>query len=569
MKLTYRQRMFLYFAVLFTCFTMGIIVFERSRETTFKTEALEDKLDVYAELIQNSLTDDVSSYKENLSLMSSVVSNLRISVIDLQGNVLYDNTVDSYSTMENHLNREEIKIAQLKGNGSYIRKSETNNQPYLYYAKKFIDRYIRVALPHTVQLRHFLQADNMFLYFLLVLFVVFLFVIHKITAQFGASINKLRNFALQSHEVSPTSIQFTEDELGEIGRKIIENYRLLEENRKNIFLERQKLLQHIQISEEGICFISSLNEIEFYNGLFIQYINQITDNPVSNPNVILLDDVFVDLHKFIISREVNYFESKIEKHGKVFSLKATIFDDNSFEVILTDITQQEKMQQLKQEMTGNIAHELRTPITSIRAYLETVLDQNIPEDRKQYFTLQAYNQTITLSELIKDMSLIAEIEEAPNTFELEEINFVELLEKLKDEVHEGLIKKNIKISWSIPDNLTIKGNSGLINAIFRNLIENVVRHAGENIEINISAFNEDNEYHYFSFYDTGVGIGDEKHLQRLFERFYRVHEGRARDTGGSGLGLSIVKNAVLFHKGRISAKNRKEGGLEFIFQLHK
>lgn len=561
--------MFLYFAVLFTCFTMGIIVFERSRETTFKTEALEDKLDVYAELIQNSLTNDVSSYKEKLSLISSVVSNLRISVIDLQGNVLYDNTVDSYSTMENHLNREEIKIAQLKGNGSYIRKSETNNQPYLYYAKKFINRYIRVALPHTIQLQHFLQADNMFLYFLLVLFVVSLFVIHKITAQFGASINKLRNFALQSHEVSPTSIQFTEDELGEIGRKIIENYRLLEENRKNIFLERQKLLQHIQISEEGICFISSLNEIEFHNGLFIQYVNQLTDKPVSNPNVILLDDVFGDLHKFIISREVNYFESKIEKHGKVFSLKATIFDDNSFEVILTDITQQEKMQQLKQEMTGNIAHELRTPITSIRAYLETVLDQNIPEDRKQYFTLQAYNQTITLSELIKDMSLIAEIEEAPNTFELEEINFVELLEKLKDEVHEGLIKKNIKISWSIPDNLTIKGNSGLINAIFRNLIENVVRHAGENVEINISTFNEDNEYHYFSFYDTGVGIGDEKHLQRLFERFYRVHEGRARDTGGSGLGLSIVKNAVLFHKGRISAKNRKEGGLEFIFQLHK
>ena len=561
--------MFLYFAVLFTCFTMGIIVFERSRETTFKTEALEDKLDVYAELIQNSLTDDVSSYKENLSLISSVVSNLRISVIDLQGNVLYDNTVDSYSTMGNHLNREEIKIAQLKGNGSYIRKSETNNQPYLYYAKKFINRYIRVALPHTIQLQHFLQADNMFLYFLLVLFVVSLFVIHKITAQFGASINKLRDFALQSPEASPTSIQFAEDELGEIGKKITENYRLLKENRKNIFLERQKLLQHIQISEEGICFISSLNEIEFYNGLFIQYINQITDNPVSNPNVILFDDVFGDLHKFIISRDVNYFESKIEKHGKVFSLKATIFDDNSFEVILTDITQQEKMQQLKQEMTGNIAHELRTPITSIRAYLETVLDQNIPEDKKQYFTLQAYNQTITLSELIKDMSLIAKIEEAPNTFELEEINFVELLEKLKDEVHEGLIKKNIKISWSIPDNLTIKGNSGLINAIFRNLIENVVRHAGENVEINISTFNEDNEYHYFSFYDTGVGIGNEKHLQRLFERFYRVHEGRARDTGGSGLGLSIVKNAVLFHKGRISAKNRKEGGLEFIFQLHK
>lgn len=95
------------------------------------------------------------------------------------------------------------------------------------------------------------------------------------------------------------------------------------------------------------------------------------------------------------------------------------------------------------------------------------------------------------------------------------------------------------------------------------------QYAGEGIEIRVSKYKEDKDFYYFSFYDTGIGIYDETHLTRLFERFYRINEGRTRDTGGTGLGLSIVKNAVAFHKGTITAKNRKEGGLEFLFQLHK
>lgn len=77
------------------------------------------------------------------------------------------------------------------------------------------------------------------------------------------------------------------------------------------------------------------------------------------------------------------------------------------------------------------------------------------------------------------------------------------------------------------------------------------------------------DFYYFSFYDTGIGVKDETHLNRIFERFFRISEGRTRDNGGTGLGLSIVKNAVLFHKGNISVKNRKEGGLEFLFTLKK
>ena len=105
-------------------------------------------------------------------------------------------------------------------------------------------------------------------------------------------------------------------------------------------------------------------------------------------------------------------------------------------------------------------------------------------------------------------------------------------------------------------------------AIFSNLIENSVRHGGDGVRIRVSAYTEDANYYYFSFSDTGKGVG-EKHLNRIFERFYCANEGRSRDTGGSGLGLSIVKNAVLFHKGEIIAKNSTDGGLEFLFTLAK
>ncbi|MCK9480318.1 MAG: ATP-binding protein [Bacteroidia bacterium] len=567
MKLNFRYRLFLYIATLFTVFAIGIGVFEHYREKIIKTEGLEEKLDVYAQLIQSSLSDNSNNYKQVVQkLESTFPPDLRITIIDPQGNILYDNALGNFSRMENHANRNEIKAADLRGNGSDIRKSESTNQPYLYYAKKFNNHYIRVALPYDIQLQRFLKTDNLFLYFLLGLFILTLIVIHRITRQFGDSIKQLRDFAINSDH---NDLSFGDDELGEISRKISENYHLLELNEKKISLEKQKLLQHIQISEEGICFISPERKIELYNGLFIQYLNQLVDESKSNPKTILTDPFFSSIHQFIEQTEIKYFETEIKKQGKIFSLRANLFDDGSSEVIITDVTQQEKTKQLKQEMTGNIAHELRTPITSIRAYLETIIDQSLPEEKQKHFIKQAFYQTLTLSDMIKDMSIIAKLEEAPDSFTLENIDLTKLLNEIKEEHKSVLERSQIQMQYQFPQNLTINGNLSLLTSIFRNLIENSIRYAGEQIQINISLLNEDDEFYYFSYYDTGIGIRNEEHLNRIFERFYRVQEGRTRDTGGSGLGLSIVKNAVLFHKGNISVKNRKGGGLEFMFSLKK
>ncbi len=567
MKLSFRQRLFIYFALLFTVFATGIAVFEHSREKNFKTLILEERLGIYTNIIQTAITDTTTNYESALDKVHSYLpAQLRISVIAQQGNVLYDNTVKDVSKMENHAGRVEIRTAEINGTGSDIRESATKHMPYFYYARKIQSGFIRVALPDDVQMRQFLKADNLFLYFLLGLFVISIFIIHSITSQVGASIKRLRDFALSPDR---QDIVFGEDELGETGKKISENYLQLESGRKDLWQVKNKLLQHILISGEGICFFSNNKQVEFYNALFIQYLHQLIDEPHSDVSAVFSDDIFADFLEVLEKSNEPNFETQLKKNGKTFSFRANLFDDKSIEVILSDVTKQEKTRQLKIEMTGNIAHELRTPVTSIRAYLETIIRQNLSEEQQLHFITKAYAQSLTLSEMIRDMSVLAKLEEAPQTFGLETIKIEQLLTKLKEESAAELLDKHIHMEWQLPEGLLLKGNTNLVNAVFRNLIENTIRYAGENISINISVYHQDKDYYYFRYYDTGCGIKDEYHLNRLFERFYRVDEGRTRNTGGSGLGLSIVKNAILFHKGSISVKNRKSGGLEFLFQLHK
>lgn len=570
MKLSYKKRLFLYIAMIFTLFTIGIVVFQYSREKKLKTEALEEKLDAYVEIINAGLLNRDRDYTQVLdSLIQLLPRNIRLSLIDKQGNVLFDNSIENLSRLENHAKRPEIVKALKVGKGTDIRTSVSNSQEYLYYAKKSGDQFIRMALPYDIQVQRFLKSDNAFLYFIIVFFIVILLLIQFVTNRFGKSIKQLRDFALNSGNEEMPKFNFPHDELGEIGVKITESYRQLKESKKEVDSEREKLLQHVHSSDEGICFFTFDKKVEFYNGLFIQYLNTLTDEPGSDPSAIFSDTTFDEMNQFISEDLTNYFETLIKKQGKTFSLRVNRFENKSFEIILNDITKQGKARQLKQEMTSNIAHELRTPVTSIRGYLETVLEHSLEEEKKRYFITQAFEQTIVLSELIQDMSLITKIEEVPQLFKMEEVNIIELLEKLKNELSSSLEKKKIDMQWNISGDTTIKGNRILLYSIFRNLTDNVIRYAGEEIKILVSKYKEDKEFYYFSFYDTGAGIFDETHLTRLFERFYRINEGRTRDTGGSGLGLSIVKNAVTFHKGAITAKNRKGGGLEFLFQLHK
>ncbi|MDR1130300.1 MAG: two-component sensor histidine kinase, partial [Prevotellaceae bacterium] len=562
MKANYKQKVFLYFFVIFAVFAAGIFVVGQLRERKNKTEILEEKLDAYADIVDAAISHHPGQSVPD-SLPALFPENIRLTVIDRQGRVMYDNTVSETLTMENHAARSEIVRAARAGKGSDIRTSMSNSKKYLYYAKRFNSYYIRVALPYDVRVQGLLKPDNLLFYYIIILFAGMLVLINLVAGWFGKSIKQLRDFALlmgnseDSRSQSPIfNSRFPDDELGEIGLKIMENYRQLDESRKEIALEREKLLQHVHSSEEGLCFFSADKSVEFYNGLFVQYLNVITDLANSDPATVFTDASFDRVKSFLSDSEApdNYFETQIDRHGKSYAVRVNVFDDKSFEIIINDVTKQEKTRRLKQEMTGNITHELRTPVTGIRGCLETILERRLEPEKRDYFIKSAYNQVLTLSELIRDMSLITKMEEAPQSFRSENVTVADLLKNLKNDLEIQLQEKNIRMNWDIAEDVAVKGNANLLYSIFRNLTDNVIRYAGTDIDINISKFNEDRNFYYFSYSDNGAGIPDEQHLNRIFERFYRVNEGRTRDTGGSGLGLSIVKNAIAFHKGTIVAK---------------
>lgn len=235
-----------------------------------------------------------------------------------------------------------------------------------------------------------------------------------------------------------------------------------------------------------------------------------------------------------------------------------------------------RTQAVKRQISTNIAHELRTPVAVIRGYLETLAaNPGLGEERKANFIGKALAQAERLTDLIRDVSLISKTEASPSSIPRENLRLADVVRGAVEDLRGELDGAGVRVSLDFQDGLVLRGNYTLLYAIFRNLLENTVRYAGRGVEACLTCrrvagnrfFGDGGDRLSLVYYDTGRGVGEE-HLERIFERFYRVDEGRVRDgRGGTGLGLSIVRNAVAFHGGDIVASNRAGGGLQFDFTL--
>lgn len=335
-----------------------------------------------------------------------------------------------------------------------------------------------------------------------------------------------------------------------------------------------RLLQlHIQNSDKAVAIFSPDMRIEYSNSKFTQYLSTIIGKPVTDPNILWENEFFAQLTEFQEAHadcsKYDVFSYVGDVAGKKYRVRMLIYPDTGFEVSIADITEAQSNVILKQQMTSNISHELRTPVTSIMGYLETLAScPNMEESKRRNFIDKAYNQCRRLTDLIRDMALISKIEESSDRLTREDVNLKDISDEVFTEFAKEIEDKNIQVENFLTEDLNIHGNVTLLHAIFRNLVENSLKYAGNGVTLHIECYSSDDEHLYMSYYDTGVGVAPE-HLTRLFERFYRVTEGRTRDDGGSGLGLSIVRNAVAFHGGDIRAVNREEGGLQIFFSLHK
>ena len=595
MRISYRAKVLTFFTLLFAAFTLLLVVFQQNHERQHSRRLLETRLRSYADIVEATVKQrQPGDSTEAVHLTALLPTELRSTVITHKGVVVVETGGKQPEAMDNHVNRPEVRLAMTHGEGSDIRRSQTTHTEYFYFAKSYGDTIVRVALPYDATVQNLLKADNIFLWFVLMLFPVALILLIYLTDHLGKSITTLRHFIDSAERglIDYEHIRFPHTELGDVSRAITEKYQQLEESNRRIGTERERLIRHFRYFEEGIAiFQSSMNNDAptalrklYANPRFVQYVNTILDSPTPLLESLWQHQAFAPALRFVQAHctptaddekqalgvsDIPNFRYTLEAGSLHFAVQVLIFSDKSIELTLSDITKAEKNRLLKQQMSNNITHELRTPVSSIRGYLETILQcPGLSEQQKQDFVEKALRQSIRLSDLIRDVALISKTEEAPDAMPREWLYPAQIVADTAEELRQAIEERNMCFTYNIPDTLRLNGNYSLMHAIFRNLMENSLRYAGKGTAMHAECYSEDKEFCHFRFYDTGQGV-EAQHLPRLFERFYRVCEGRTRENGGTGLGLSIVRNAVLLHSGNISVRNRAGGGLEFIFSLKK
>lgn len=583
--LPFSQRLFLSVIFLFLGYAVCFMLFQYKREKAYKIELLNTQLQNYNNQLCDFLADHHGVNPDSMQsyVTTHMMPNLRVTLIEPSGKVVYDNTNANWKSFANHSSRKEVQDALMYGSGySISRQSESIQGEEYFYSARYYPPYriiIRSALPYNLSLAEHLQADSGYLWFALIICLVLIFIFYRFTRKLGKSITKLQQFAMKADRNEPIDMDilqtFPKNELGEISQHIIKIYKRLHRAKEALYIEREKLISHLQTSHEGLGVFTKERQEILVNNLFTQYINNISDRNLRSTNEIFdipeLQPIieFLNRNEGNFSKEEKRYAMHLNKNARSFTLECIIFQDMSFEISINDITQEEEQARLKRQLTQNIAHELKTPVSSIQGYLETIISNpNIPQENVRVFLERSYAQSNRLTFLLRDISVLTRMDEAPELVEKEQVNLSKIVENILNEVALGLEEKHITVVNKLPSEVILTGSSSLLYSIFRNLTDNAIAYAGNDIQITINCFREDEKFYYFSFSDTGVGVPEE-HLNRLFERFYRVDKGRSRKLGGTGLGLAIVKNAVLFHGGTIFAKNMPKGGLEFVFTLKK
>ena len=341
--------------------------------------------------------------------------------------------------------------------------------------------------------------------------------------------------------------------------KLYRTYRQQKKSQTQLTTTLDQFIQAAEAINDGIVGVNEDNEILWSNKKAQKMLNINPKKDYNQPiNYIFRNS---DLSNYLIKEN---YENSINIHNTNnkldIEIKATFFSENHKLITCRDLTSLKKIQNLRKDFVSNFSHELKTPLTVISGFLETLEDRKkIDVQSKKIISLMS-EQAHRMKKLIDDLLLLSNVESDYLQNRSEKIIMRDIFKKIKNEVS-FIDQQQHKISYSLNNEINIYGSSTEIYSAFINLLTNAIRYTDKKGEITVS-WNKINNDAIFQVADTGIGI-PEKHLKRITERFYRVDEDRSRESGGTGLGLSIVKNIMHQHQGEIRVASEINSGSSF------
>ena len=542
---------------------------------TFYLHQLEGSLDKLALVLSDQFVPYLE--KENGEVIDHLAKvygkklKIRITVIAPDGTILGDSERDP-KTMENHANRPEIKQALKRGRGTSLRFSATLQKYMLYlaipvYKNEKILGIFRVSL-FAEEINELLgklkrQLFNSILFLSLFASLLALFFSQTFScplALLAEAVSSIAKGNLKTH----VNIK-SNDELGQLARHLNEMARQLERLFQELSLEREELKAIMHGLQAGLVVLDLEGKILMANKSF-EDITQTKEIQGKFYWEILREPALNTFLQQLRQQPTNCLQ-EIAIGNNLFLCSATYMRRRKrLVLIFHDITPLKEIERVKKDLVASVSHELKTPLTAIRGYIETLLEEE--KDEKKHYYLEILDRhTKRLCNIVNDLLTLSALE-TKKELTLEEVNLAALLKKLKDFFASRLEEKKLNFRINIAPKLEpIVADGFKLEQLFLNLLDNAIKYTekGE-ISVEISPLGPDQIKIVVA--DTGPGIPKE-HLPYIFERFYVVDKSRSRRSGGTGLGLSIVKHIVQLHGGKIKVESQLGKGTRFIIILPK
>lgn len=575
-----KRLLFTYIALVFVTLMASQISFWSSGQR-FLQQQSEAQYTDQAELIRDVFeqtdfagTADYDAFAKKYARRQEV----RITIIDMDGTVLGESE-ESPSDMENHKNREEVKKAMTGESASIVRRSSTLGMDYCYCAVPVrtdsFEGVLRVSVPleelHALRLEY--MRSTIFMLAIGVLLITGLVI--AFTRFIADPIDEVIEAAGKIAEGS-YGIQLKTRQNSQIG-KLADSFNWmsgrLEAAVKELKDRNNELEAILRSMRNGVLAINGRDEILFYNDALMNLIGHRGDFLGESVYHLVRSSLIFDvIEKVRESRDVICEEGQSRIMGEQYlRITGTVLNrekeqSRSVLLIIEDITDVKKLENMRSDFVSNVTHELKTPLTSIRGFVDTLKQGAIKDEQYARKFLDIIDiEAERLYTLIQDILLLSEIESGSD-YNIQDCDVNGIIEETLNLLQPKIEQKPEVDVIFLPEPYIrpFPCNPDRMKQLFINLVDNALKNT-EKGSVTVTC-RVHNEHLMISVKDTGIGMPKE-HLSRIFERFYRVDKGRSRKMGGTGLGLSIVKHIVEMYEGDIFVSSEVGEGTEFIIKL--